>query len=299
MIAAAFAAAIIAARPSQRGLLPLPPWERAALGAATLFAGTCLQLSGERVVGAICLVLAMASSVLAPTREVARARGPGQWLVLRPEDAFRIDPRRGRGSALLVSALLTSLGGLLAASLLVSGRAGVQPEASLVLPIDALVLLPLVASLPERDGNVAWLRGAFTLLKSIRHAKCSPWGRVPLGRHDADELRIFVMPRDTLPGFSALEVGLGAGGPEVLVRVAEDSAAAARLSALSASMSPGRSAEERVYRFHPDDPTLPATAALVLRLKRQLEDRRASSDGSAAQGWLGHDRRVPQNCQIA
>jgi hypothetical protein len=84
---------------------------------------------------------------------------------------------------------------------------------------------------------------------------------------------------------------------EVLVRVRDDSAAAARLVALAPKRRavPGRKPEERVVRLVPSVPSRAGALALVRRLARELHDRRKSLPGI---DWRGAERRLPPNERI-
>ena len=95
---------------------------------------------------------------------------------------------------------------------------------------------------------------------------------------ESDELRLLVLPRAPLPGLVGLEIGLAwekvatgyTGSLEVLVRVHDGSAAAARMTALAPHARPltGRKTDERVVRL---SPRLPGTVAdLTLRLAQEL-----------------------------
>jgi hypothetical protein len=101
-----------------------------------------------------------------------------------------------------------------------------------------------------------------------------------------------------MPGLVGVEVGMASWRtptgygftPEVLVRVHESSAAAARMTTLATFVRPvpGRLPEERVYRLVPRLPTEDGTLRLVRRLGRELADRRLLTDA-----WEGEERRQP------
>jgi hypothetical protein len=300
-----FGAASKAHGPSPRGLVPLRSWERAAAAGAALFVGVSLQLVDAPTAGAVAVVVAMICTVLRPSDATLPPRGPGRWLVLRPEEAFkssglrrRLDRRWLVGAAAPVGA--TGLF-FLAARLLAPS----QPEALVALPLDALVLLPLFATgassqlPPDRaEHGRGWLAGLFRRLQRNKRLRVSPWVRVPTGLGQPDEVRVLVLPREPMPGFGAIEVGFAWGRaatsffatPEVLVRVEEATAASARMTTLFPEVIPvpGRKPEERVYRLAPRLPTREATAALVESLGRQLRDRRVSDIGRESE-----ERRVP------
>ncbi len=295
--------AVLAGPP--HGLIPLRSWERAAAAGAALFTGVSLQLVDAPLAGAAAVVVAMVCTVLRPPCTAPTARGPGRWLVLRPEEAFATKSRRSRlrTPALATAAALATAVGLF----IVAGRllAAAQPEARIVLPLDALALLPLFATgtasqlPPDRAAHRgAWLARLFRLLQKSRRLRVSPWARVPTGLTRPDEVRMLVLPREPMPGFGAIEVGFAWGHeatsfvatPEVLVRVHEATAASARMTTLMPEVVPvpGRKPEERVYRLAPRLPTRKATAALVESLGRRLRDRRVADAGPES-----HERRVP------
>jgi hypothetical protein len=121
---------------------------------------------------------------------------------------------------------------------------------------------------------------------------------VPIDGSRPEELRLLVLPRATMPGLVGVELGLAwsqtpagwAPTPEVLARVLEGSAAAARLSReLPAARSvPGRRPDERVVRMLPRWPSQRHSVALVRALAEAFTDRRT---GVAA--WAGSERRAP------
>jgi len=285
-----------------RGLVPLRSWERAAAAGASLFAGLSLQIVDAPRTGAVAVALAMLCSVLRPPRASAPPRGPGRWLALRPEEAFA-RPRGTVASVLTVAASLTFGVGLF----VLAGRllASTHPEAPLLLPLDALVLLPLFATglpsqlPPDRAAHGGpWLSRLFRRLQRNRRLRVSPWARVPTGLASPDEVRVLVVPRDPMPGLAGIEVGFAWGRaatsfvatPQVLVRVHEATAASARMTTLAPEVMPvpGRKPEERVFRLVPRLPSRAATAELVESLGRRLMDRRVSE-----LGWESEERRVP------
>ncbi len=289
------------ARP--RGLVCVSSRERAALAGSALFVGLSLQLVDAPLAGALAIVVAMVCSVVRAPRAQAETRGPGRWLLLRPEEAF-VSPRSGTARGKLVTALGLSLA---LAGLVAAGRllASLQPEARLFLPLDAVVLLPLLGSglasqlPPDRVSRGArWLARCFRRIQATRSLRASPWARVPTGLARPDEVRVLVVPREPMPGLSGIEIGLAWGhaatsfvaAPEVLVRVHEATAAAARMTTLAPSLIPvpGRKPEERVYRLLPRFPTCAATVALVESLGNRLVDRRVVERACARE-----DRRIP------
>jgi hypothetical protein len=105
-----------------------------------------------------------------------------------------------------------------------------------------------------------------------------------------------------MPGLVGIEVGLAwgrtwtgwAAAPEVLVRVHEDSGAAARMAMLGQGWGwprvTGRTQEERVLRVAPRAPTPQAVCALVERLGAELVDRRLVVP---ERPYTGRERRLP------
>jgi hypothetical protein len=106
--------------------------------------------------------------------------------------------------------------------------------------------------------------------------------RIPTGEVDADELRLLVVPRLPLRGFSSIEVamtyavGFGArvAMPEILVRVVAGSPCDQALAAMSrhARITPGRKAEERVFTLAPRLPTVAMTAEILAALAARVTD---------------------------
>ena len=304
----AFRAACRAAHVTPRALLPLPPWARAFVAGTALAAGVATQLAGALEAGSVLVALAMLCVALSVSPRKERARGPGRWLAVRPEEAFAArDPARVL-DALDVGTLAGKACLALACGAL-AGVAFVAERLMLVSPclvaLDGLALLPLFATgrrveLPPGVGAVARrLRPLFRRLQKNRGLRVAPWARIPTGAHDPDELRLLVVPRQAVPGLIGIEVGIAVGPrareyatqPEVLIRVHEASAASARMTTLVPRLMPvpGRRPEERVYRIAPRFPTHGWTRALVERLSRELYDRRA-----AIASWEGEERRIPR-----
>ncbi len=274
---------------SVRGLVPLPGLPRAALAGAALAAGVILQVVGQPLAAGALIAVSVLCSALRACRGVPVARGPGQWFPVRPEEVFGT----GRPSWLVE---LPWRGGLVAVAILVAawvaGRFG--PQGPWLVLTDCAPLVALLATghrsqLPSVDLMAAGrlLRRTFVRLKRIRSLSVMAWGRVSLDG-TIDELRIRVLPRAPVPGLVGIEIGHAwsptpvgwAPGPEVLVRVLEGSAAAARLAQALPDSRPisGRRAQERVRRLTPLVPTDRECLALVRHTADALTDRRVGSD---------------------
>jgi hypothetical protein len=179
------------------------------------------------------------------------------------------------------------------------------PEAPYLVVLDALALVPIVATgragqiPPNRAGDAApLLLSVYRRLRTIRTLKIVPWGRLPLGGDAPDELRLFALPRAALPGLSAIELGVGwtrtattwLARFEAIVRVYEDSDAQARLALVApfACAITGRAPEERVFVFVPRLPGAAAARSLAMRLATELTDRRVNLGGAT---YAGPERR--------
>jgi hypothetical protein len=290
-----------------RGLLPLPEGVRAAAAGIALAAGVGLQVLNEPTAGGLLVAVAtLAAALRAPATKPA-ARGPGRWLVLRPDHAFDGGP--GGGHWMDVRTLAGRATALIALAL-VAGLAVVARRLSAQGPwlvaMDAAAFVPLFATgrrsqLPPDGvcGAAPWLARAFSQLKAIQALRVVPWARVTIDGSVIDELRLLVLPRAAMPGLVGIEIGLAwsstpvgwVATPEVLVRVLEGTAAATKLVQVAprARVLPGRRADERVARLLPRDPTRGSTVALARAAADALTDRRGASPTEA---WTATDRRV-------
>ncbi len=292
---------------TSRSLLPVPRAPRATLAGLALAGGVALESTDRPLAGAALVALAaLAAALRAPGAKQA-VRGPGRWLALRPEEAFRstlgvrhwsdVDARMGRAT-LCGCALVTALLAVVARRY--------SPEGPLLVSLDAMAFLPLFltgrgAQLPpDRERSSApWLARAFGLLRALGPLRAVPWARVTIDGSKIDELRLLVLPRAAIPGVAGIELGLAwtstlvgwTGSPEVLVRVLDGSAAAARL-ALSGPFGvtlPGRRPDERVLRVAPRSPTPIGTVSLARAFAEALTDRRSEL---APVAWASQERRV-------
>ena len=252
------------------------------------------------VVGALLVVLAMALAAHRAPLPIAKKRTPGVWRPLTEllpkrktpfDDAFDLGARRGRVAlGLLVVAVV----------LLVFVLRPYVPQIALALPLFASTLLPLFvtgtrAQMAEDATDLAArvlrpIRDALGSAVDLSHVEVAAIGRLPEGAGLPDDIRLTCAPKERTPGLRAIEVALattatGGAVPEVLVRFDSGSAAADRVAKM-APLLPGRTAEERVMRLRPEEPTAPSTSTLVARLLGQLEERRAKEGR-----WKGADRR--------
>ena len=274
---------------------------RGALAGLAAAAGIGLEVEAEPTAGAVCVAIAvLAASMRGPDGKPG-PRGPGRWLVVRPEEAFAGPPDRRRSLALAAMGLAV-IGAIVAR---------MPAELAWQVALDASLLVPLL--LPrggEPPGPVClrasaqWLERVCRKLLPASGAplRVLPWARVPVDSSRIEELRLLVLPRLSMPGVLGLEVGLAwastplglAASPEVLARVLDGSPAALRLSneLPRARALPGRRPEERVVRMLPRVPTHAGTAGLVRELAQTLTDRRVSLPSPTRAGWVVEERRA-------
>jgi hypothetical protein len=309
---AAFSRACAGVQARCRGLLDIPRTPRAVL--AGLAFGGALGLEVYGTPFGASLLVAVAALAAALGKPVARlaARGPGRWLALRPDEAF--EPGPGAEHWLDADApagkLAMAVIAVVAAGLALLARKYV-PEGAWLVGLDAAAFVPLfltgrTGQLPP-DGDAAaapWLEPVFRRLQKIEPLRAVPWARVTLDGSSIDELRLKVVPRSAMPGLAGIELGLAwsstpvgwTGSPEVLVRVLEGSAAAARLALTPSTegLLPGRRPDERVLRVAPRLPTATGALALTRAFADALTDRRAT-----AVTWTAPERRVPRRAPAA
>jgi hypothetical protein len=301
--AVATAAAARGAR--ARALLPVPPMARAVSAGTALAAGVALQALGGHAwptLGGLCVAFAALAAAQRPPVSRPRVRGPGRWVVLRPSEAFgdaadrchgndlgmgvRLDAGTPRGRVALLAVTAVAIAGAF-----VLARFAV--EAAWIFAMDAGVLLPLwltgsVVQLPPYgSGAVApWLVRAFRRLRATPGLRAAPWGRLALDGA-VDEIRVLVLPRACMPGVVGIEVGQAwcstpvgwASVPELLVRVTDGSAAAAKLAQMTSVLKEpvfvGRRPDERVVRLVPRGPAASDAVALARAVAAELAERRA------------------------
>ncbi|HEY3495352.1 MAG TPA: hypothetical protein VGK73_11725, partial [Polyangiaceae bacterium] len=286
-----------------RALVRLPIWARAPLGAAALsgalYAGA--DLEEPTLTGGLVLAALLLAALAAPER--ARApRCPGRWLPLRGEDAFAAERPSSPGDW-LDSGTWRGFGLLLVTLLVVLGAAALElrssPQRALLILLGGSVVAPIffTGRLSDLLGDRVAFSSRFLarLAKRLaRHAelKTVPWGRMPDGSAEPDELRLLVQPRAAIEGLVALEVALepraGLGGvaaaPFVIVRAKEDSPAQRALPN-GVIWTRGRRPDERVAILSPNLPTLGLTLRLIDRLSvllRQSPSSSKRSSGSSA-----------------
>jgi hypothetical protein len=304
-----------AARP--RSLLPLPDPARAALAGAALAAAVGLEVAGGCATwaAAACIAVATLSSSLRAPLANPVARGPGRWLVLRPQDAFSRDAHRsGAPRWLDASTAAGRFGAVLAAALVAAAALTIgqfDRSAAWLVLLDAAPLLPLFVTgtssqLPPHPARsaVPWMAAAYRRLRSVETLRVAPWARVAAQPPGPDELRLLVLPRAALPGLVGVEIGLAwcstpvgwTARPEVLARVIEGTPAAARLAAELPALRlvPGRRPDERVAVLPPRAPTRRGGIFLARALAGALTDRRVSYPPRI---WTAPERRAPpQRC---
>ncbi len=296
--ARAFATGAAARGVKSRAILPLPDGVRATVAGLSLAAAAGLEITGHATTGAACVALATLAAALRAPECRPVARGPGRWLVLSPEEAFK-SAGVGAREPLIVLLVL--------AFLVVAGAIAQRfdAEGPWLVAIDATALLPLVltgrtSQLPPDGARSAarWLGRVHALLARVGSLRARPWARLPIEGTQPEELRLLVLPRVAMPGLVGVELGLAwsqtpvgwAKAPEVLARFLEGSAAAARLSRElpSARSVPGRRPDERVVRMLPRRPSQRHSAALLRALAEAFTDRRAE-----IAAWSGSERRAP------
>jgi hypothetical protein len=279
--------------------LPFPASVRV-LGATLSAAGTGVLALGDLALEQIifCAVGVLALYGFVARRPIPRAsvkaRGPGDWLALRPDEAFRSGALAGTASFLELGSSpgRLALAALIAAAV-VAGWVGskVEPHAPGFVTVTAAMLVALWSSAPNPESaSRRLLARAYRRLVRIRFLKAVPWARVPRGGTTVEELRLRVVPRHPMPGLLALELGPAAEKLELLVRVRDESPAARKLSACaeigarperSSRAVPGRSADERVLSLEPPSPTVLAACRLVRDVSELLIERREPEPAAA------------------
>lgn len=299
LLAATCAARNVAPRPLlplRPRFAPLAPFAYGAAGAGA-FASFAW---GSPIAGALLVVAALAFATHRAPTAITRPRGPGAWrevpgedvLVPRPAEPMpgdALDLATTRGKAVL-AAIAIAVG--IASWVLATRVAGV----GVALPLAAVALVPVFATgsraqLPARPSELASrmlrpARDALARAIDLSHVDLKVVARFLAGSTESfDEVRIVCAPVDRTPGLRALELALAIAAPgphgavpEVLVRYDDGSPAAARIAAFAptARVVPGRSAEEKVARIVPADPSAGAAARLLASLLVALEGRRAT-----------------------
>ncbi len=309
-----FAARCARAGAEARGPLRLPAALRVAVASVSLALGVHAQTGGSLLSGAALVALALAALALRATTPPRAARGPGEWLALRPEEVFARTREPGDGlDATTRTGRLVLVGVIAALVALGVASRHLAAAAPFLVAIDALVLVPIFFTgtslhvLPRARRAAAPLRRVHQALHARDDLRVTPWARFPQGADEADEVRVLTLPRAAMAGVVGVEVGVGwrregatyAPAFELLVRVQDGSFAAAKMAAYvgpSARPLPGRKPEEKVYRLEPELPGARSACARVVALAELLHDRRLALPAPA---YAGEDRRAPPNARRA
>jgi hypothetical protein len=287
----AFVAACAIEKSSAVGLVPLARVPRAVLGGLALGGAMGLQVIGQEVAGGLLVAIAILCAALRAPELRPVARGPGRWFPLRPQDAFG---RNRGGSSRANVPWWATMGAVAVVAVIAWAASRLSLEAPWLVWMDSAPIVPLLltgrrSQHPVVDLETAGqlLRRAFVSLKATAGLRVVPWARVGLSG-SIDELRIRALPEMAVPGVIGIEMGHAwsrtpvgwASAPEVLIRVLDGSAAAAKLVKAMPDARPlhGRRAQERVVRLAPPMPTRAACLALVRRAATLLTDRRVASD---------------------
>ena len=274
-------------------LVPCPDrWRTPVAGLLVAF-GVGLQLwRDSALIGSVVLLGAMAFLTYRTPRFRPVARGPGTWLPLSDDEAFRRVPARA-ADTFLDGRTWAGRGALLFVALAVAGVTWAARQAApyygLLTALDGLVFLPLfltgcrgelppdLATTPARSLRAL----ALTLRRRNPTWRIVGWARFPADQTSPDELRLLVMPKHSPPGLTAIEVGCGyrrgLGGPmelpEILVRVVAGSEGEMRLrqSLGQGRWSDGRKAGERVLTLTPELPGRSHVVTLVSAVTQQLQ----------------------------
>ncbi len=309
----AFAAACSARRASARALLPLADAPRALFAGAALAVGVALQFLGQPTAGGLCVALAALGAALRVPATPAIVRGPGRWLALRPSEAFAHEAARGHWlDAGGRAGKLTFLAGLALVAVLAAVASYFTPQSAWLVAMDCAATIPLLTTgcasqLPPVGcgAGSSWFIRAFRRLRAMDGLRVAPWGRLALDGA-IDEVRILVLPRPAVPGLVGVEIGQAwhrtpvgwAAVPELLVRVLDGSAAAAKLSQLTldvkAAVVVGRRPDERVARLSPRAPTVANAVAIARVLAEGFTDRRTAGAGALRDGAERRGVPVPR-----
>lgn len=273
-----------------RSLLRLPAPVRAALGGTALASAAVLGALGDHpTVASVLLLAALALAAILPPRMIPAPRGPGRWLALTDDEAFR--RRRTSLSARFLDigdvrgffVFLLLLSGFVVGAALVSSRSSYSALAVL---LGSLSLVPIFATGRRANLPVDRVHGAQPFLARLARSlrarsgiRAVPWARIPEGLQDPDELRLLLRVPQLLEGVLAIEIGVeqqaSLGGfvaqPFVLVRVREDSPVE-RALAPSLCWQRGRQADERVAITKAPLPAVALSENVVLEVLRLLSD---------------------------
>ncbi|HEX4447808.1 MAG TPA: hypothetical protein VH044_13765 [Polyangiaceae bacterium] len=226
------------ARP--RALVPLPEGLRPAMAGLLLAAGVAMQAADALTAGAALVAMAALVAAWRPPSARLPVRGPGRWLILRPDEAFAAagDPARevdGPGDlhGRLPGPVIATLGAaaFVAVLIVVARRFGALVP--WLVALDSAVLAPLLMTGGARglppggpEASAPWLAPVFERLRAVASLRVAPWGRVAgagvaggrvaggrvaggglAGGAMVDELRLLVLPRASIPGLVGVEVG--------------------------------------------------------------------------------------------
>ncbi len=295
------------------GLLPGPSALRAGLAAVAFGAGVLAEAQGRAMLGAGLVAASFPLLAWRVARSKPRVARCATWLVIPPSEAFAkareprdlLDVTTKAGAAMLAVATTSVM--------LACWLARTSGPVAYWIAIDALVLVPIFFTgtswqMPpsaRREGiALAPIARTLAMHEELQVAPLSTAlarDVPPAADPSTDQLRLLVSPRLAMAGVCAIEVGVawerafGALLPsfDVLVRVQDDSFAAAKMTATFTTKRalPGRKPEERVYRFEPEWPSSASLTALVLELADVLRDRRLTLAKAATD--RGVERRVP------
>jgi hypothetical protein len=291
---------LIDAKSSLKSVIFVHPLFATLLASAAYGVGVWLELVGSPRAAVLVFAFASIAAMLRVAPKRQSPRGPGNWKTLSENSLL---DRASARAAFDVGTLLgkISLGSVFAAAAaLTFALHGVDPNAWLTVAPMTIPWLSFWFSATSGDPDArAAARELRPLFRSLRKsgARVVPWGRIPVGRKDVDDLRLLVVPENALPGLVGIEIAIAwlasAGGftprAEIFVRARDASAAAGKMSSLSRAIRAvtGRRPEERVYLLSPRDMTLQSAIALVLGCTRELVDRRLVAENA----WTGNERR--------
>ncbi len=298
-----------------RPLVPLRPEVGSVVYGGLVAAATASLLWANPTVGALLVSAAIVVATHLLPRTVQGPRGPGRWrpissasLSAPPPDADVRDPFDLRRLLGVRTALLLVFG-VAALAFLASRR---WSGAFVALPLAASAAVPLFvtgtrSSLPWTPGELAE-----RFLKPVGRAVRARAGRTAVraalsarfreGASSFDEVRLVSAPEASIPGLRGVELALApspapaeraAPTYELLVRFDDASEAAAKIARLAPGrpIVVGRHSEERVLRLVARGRSTGAATRLVLRVLRELEDRRAVDRAASEPAWTGKERR--------